>query len=698
MAEAHTVETEATIEYSSASECLIIAVDFGTTFSSVAYATVSTDTPRDALDIKCISSYPDNRHITNSTYDPESSREDVPTELWYNLNARKNGKTTASHTSGELCDSGADYSNDSEMDGEFTDDEDREYDRLFWGFGVQKHLRKMDIPKDGTTRLTRFKLMLDEGSSETNDVRNEILPILKKLKKKEVVREVADLIRDYLEQLFIHTKAELQGLKLLRNNTSIELVLCVPAVWPAKACRIMQTAMFEAVQLSGLGSWMNNRLDNLFIVSEPEAAAACVLAEDNNDIYENETIVVIDAGGGTIDAVTYKITKSRPLRLSAEIVPSTTKLCGASYINERYEELLLNRLQDETYLEKNGKTIKSIVEAKVIEFENGEKRQINTVKERFGVERVYIDDLRRDDTKRFSQNRLVISRREMRDVFEMSLKGAADLLTEQLELAKAKEHPVQKVILIGGFGQSPSLRAHLRAVLASERNSLDQEIKFLTPHVPSTVVARGAVLRALDKDDGPDRITSCSYGFLRTEPWEPEHIPAHSKVKCHIDKTDGEKYVDNTINWLIQKYQKLPHHMEFDPITVRHTFPLYRRELICIEEVYVSDNVHESHYRKSHAMNKGAEFAGKIEVDMTFLKEKGYIQPQPPSVFSTYSGRKALNYWSVEFQLVMIVDGRNLRYEARWPIPQDNDQNHHEQNVQAKGQISIAAAFKPGTA
>lgn len=46
----------------------------------------------------------------------------------------------------------------------------------------------------------------------------------------------------------------------------------------------------------------------------------------------------------------------------------------------------------------------------------------------------------------------------------------------------------------------------------------------------------------------------------------------------------------------------------------------------------------------------------------------------------------------------MIVDGRNLRYEARWPIPKENDQTHHKQNVQAEGQISIAAAFKPGTA
>jgi len=261
----------------------------------MAYATISNDSPRDTLGlaaIKCISSYPGDRYIANSIRDSESSREDVPTELWYNLEAPKKGKPPASYTSDEPLNSTADDENDSEMDGEFTDDDDREYDRLFWGFGVQKHFRKMDIPKDGTTRLTRFKLLLEEKSSEIDDVRNEILPILKKLKKNEIaVRGLADLIRDYLEQLFMHAKSELQAMKLLRDNTTIELVLCVPAVWPSKACRTMQAAILEALQLSGLGSWTNNSLDNLFIVSEPEAAAACVLAEDNNNIYVSYPVV-----------------------------------------------------------------------------------------------------------------------------------------------------------------------------------------------------------------------------------------------------------------------------------------------------------------------------------------------------------------------------------------------------------------------
>jgi actin-related protein len=43
---------------------------------------------------------------------------------------------------------------------------------------------------------------------------------------------------------------------------------------------------------------------------------------------------------------------------------------------------------------------------------------------------------------------------------------------------------LQKVILTGGFGQSPSLRARLKAVLKKERNYLDQQIELVTPRAP----------------------------------------------------------------------------------------------------------------------------------------------------------------------------------------------------------------------
>lgn len=64
----------------------------------------------------------------------------------------------------------------------------------------------------------------------------------------------------------------------------------------------------------------------------------------------------------------------------------------------------------------------------------------------------------------------------------------------------------------------------------------------------------GAVLRALNKEDGPSRITRSSFGFLRTEPHEPNVFPAHkAPVRPTLDKLDGKKYVRNTIDWLVKK-------------------------------------------------------------------------------------------------------------------------------------------------
>jgi len=90
---------------------------------------------------------------------------------------------------------------------------------------------------------------------------------------------------------------------------------------------------------------------------------------------------------------------------------------------------------------------------------------------------------------------------------------------------------------------------------------------------------------------------------------------------------------------------------------------------------------------------------GSITANMSFLRDEGHIRPVPQSEFSNFKGTKAQQaYWAVTFELVMIIDGRNLRYEARWPPLDDPEATIHPQRVYAQGQISIAAAFKPGTA
>jgi hypothetical protein len=48
----------------------------------------------------------------------------------------------------------------------------------------------------------------------------------------------------------------------------------------------------------------------------------------NKIMQTNETVVVLDAGGGTVDAVTYKCVNSNPLRLGEEVVaPCSKSVC-----------------------------------------------------------------------------------------------------------------------------------------------------------------------------------------------------------------------------------------------------------------------------------------------------------------------------------------------------------------------------------
>jgi hypothetical protein len=101
-------------------------------------------------------------------------------------------------------------------------------------------------------------------------------------------------------------------------------------------------------------------------------------------------------------------------------------------------------------------------------------------------------------------------------------------------------------------------------------------------------------------------------------------------------------------------------------------------------------------------MSSDVQIAGTIVTDMTFLRDEGHIDityPEPDDY-----GVTRPPYYKVEYDIVVTVEGRNLRYEARW-APKDNDQGskkrkrsgQHRSEVVQTAQVSIASAFRPGT-
>jgi hypothetical protein len=69
-----------------------------------------------------------------------------------------------------------------------------------------------------------------------------------------------------------------------------------------------------------------------------------------------------------------------------------------------------------------------------------------------------------------------------------------------------------------------------------------------------TLVARGAVLRALNKDFGPKRLVRRSYGISRLHEYQAQHY-VHGELApsfIQYSELDGKRWVES-LDWIIRK-------------------------------------------------------------------------------------------------------------------------------------------------
>ena len=327
----------------------------------------------------------------------------------------------------------------------------------------------------------------------------------------------------------------------------------------------MHDAMARAIRSSGLDLLQHDIIADLFMVSEPEAAAQYALASlgEKGRLRKGEVFVLLDAGGGTVDVTTYEVTSSTgPLRLKGEMVKAEGALCGSSFINQRYAKKLMDKLEGEDFFG-GGELLKSTVDGIVSNWEVDGKPDVDFGNRKIKGLTLFIPGLKENQEKNFGKNsRLLWTEQEIKDIFEPSLQGSQELLERQLDMASDKGFVVSKVIVVGGFGESLPLQSRLKSLVASKPNVNGNKIDIIWPdRFPTSAVARGAALRSLNKDDGPTRHSRASFGFLRTEQYNagnplPEYLEAG--VKPSIDPIDGWENVDDTIYWVIQAVSIVP--------------------------------------------------------------------------------------------------------------------------------------------
>lgn len=143
----------------------------------------------------------------------------------------------------------------------------------------------------------------------------------------------------------------------------------------------------------------------------------------------------------------------------------------------------------------------------------------------------------------------------MKQIFIPSLKIIDGLMLEQIQYARSDNVKVDKVVLVGGFGDSPSLRKFLQQSLekSNEENMNNVELLHANIGTSAVGVAAGAIMRARNKESGPKRTPQRSIGMIRHIPWEEDQ---YSKEVLRQPVTFAEisqrEYIKRTILWLIK--------------------------------------------------------------------------------------------------------------------------------------------------
>lgn len=231
---------------------LIVGIDFGTTFSGVAFAFATNSESKEDI-------------IVEWPGAGTQTKQKIPTVLYYDQHQQVVG----------------------------------------WGPDIADALAPTGYPKPGVQKVEWFKLQLMLSGNTYIDPIN--LPPLPPGKSE------VDVAADYLFKLRQAMRNYLQktlGEVFTREERNIRYFLTVPAIWNDAGKAATRAA---AIQAGFLRDENDNRLT---LITEPEAAATFCSKSGILNLKVHDAVLIVDCGGGTVDLIAYEVEEENPFTVA----------------------------------------------------------------------------------------------------------------------------------------------------------------------------------------------------------------------------------------------------------------------------------------------------------------------------------------------------------------------------------------------
>ncbi|KUJ14213.1 uncharacterized protein LY89DRAFT_720573 [Mollisia scopiformis] len=436
---------------------LVIAIDYGTTSTSVAYAFPSSDCAS-LDDIKVVQDWGPHMGI--------SSR--IPSLISY---SQPNNR--------EYQQWGASISESSMVIKNIKEELDGSNNSLAELQGILQ-------PSEGTSSLDFNDANAYGGNSKQTRKRPE------------------DIVTDYLTKVcsYMHLLDGLEG-SHLRSRIEVDIIITVPASWSQRG----RNLLLQAVNNAGFNAETFPNLRNYTIIPEPEAAAIYLIRhlEDDKNINFlklNQCFVVCDASSRAVKTISYRVTQLKPTLELEEISIPTDGIHGSEIVDENFKRWLRGRLGERNYKKLDPHSTGQGIGASVTEQENmtllmrrfEEKKRsfVRTMKEIYltlpqpmNINNILAGVLHSD---------LKITGEDMREFFDPCIDGIINLILGQFQQVHLKKNRVKDVFLVGGFSESPYLRDEIKESLRLRRVAL----RYPDKHKIHNAVVQGAVIYGIE--------------------------------------------------------------------------------------------------------------------------------------------------------------------------------------------------------
>jgi len=382
-----------------------------------------------------------------------------------------------------------------------------------------------------------------------------------------------------------------------------------------------------------------------------------------NKLQIGDNIVVCDAGGGTVDLISYKITKLKPLQV-VESAQGEGGLCGGFFVNLRFEAHVKARLGVERFETFKSEKPKAWRVAQDF-FEDRVKRWYGaTSMNTFEVPFPGFPD---DEAAGIEDCFLILTSEQVKKIFDPVIQDVIVLVEHQVEVLRNACEKVTAILCVGGFGQSAYLQKCLEVHFQTDlppaysteestesasdpvEDSENESIKVMVPTDCWTACVRGALQRGLQDSIVMARKCRFHYGIVHSAPYHEDIHPASSRF---WDEVKEEFRANGLMRWYLEKGETIEKNRV---ITFGFSINWSKHPLSGDDAVSYSTTLYASAAPAQALMQSDASVfqVCTLRADLRAIPRRQFRK------CSTASGKK---YYSLGFQLVMKVNSADIEF------------------------------------